>query len=739
MKLRQKLAVALASAMVVSAVPVVTMAASDNRMAKEVLRVGDEDVLDMATGAAVQIVFKDNWTSVVQDEVFYLELENAEFTADMFSVTALKAVNGATDLPVTITKEGDKMAKVVIKETAAGTIDNTVAYSIPLLVKAKGGDAKVSIVKKGSSSTVTDGSWVFATTGEKAASYKIGDLPSFYLKGELAPITLTETFKGSFKKGASFVVELQDGDWEFTGADKGKTFTVDAETSYGFGKGKVAVTVTVNKDDTGSIQVDVPAITSSDSLGEIKITGLAIASKVKDPEEGKLLADIKNVSDKGELADVKDNVEVASIMKYGTYIKMKDEKAVKIEAGHTEEVIFEIGELVDDSMVGAREIEITLDNEDVHFADGSISIDDERKKDSVAQVVESIRYEYVDNDKHEKGIKTIIVELKSGVQVNKEKDWFKLKTKVCVPVNQKDAEDINIKAVGRALENEVTTKAVEIENPFDVTTEEIRVKVGLQNQVGGKIVLKETDKAKFNKGDILLKVADGAPSGIKLESVGTLTVDGDLKKADLKDDKKDEKTVRINLARQSKAASTLTISDLKVTVDRTVPEGKYDLVISGSSVDGHDHSITVKDFFVVGTPNTEDIAANGLRRGTTTFTIGEAKYTANGVSYDMSAASYIQDPGYTMVPVRYVAEAFGVGATDILFSAGTATFFAGERTIQLTNGSDIAVVNGAQIKMATKVVIKDGRTYAPVGEIAKILGISSSWDSTTKTATFTNN
>lgn len=80
----------------------------------------------------------------------------------------------------------------------------------------------------------------------------------------------------------------------------------------------------------------------------------------------------------------------------------------------------------------------------------------------------------------------------------------------------------------------------------------------------------------------------------------------------------------------------------------------------------------------------------------------------------MDAKSFIQDPGYTMVPVRYVAEAFGVEGNNILFSNGVATIFAGTRTIQLTNNSDIAIVNGAQIKMATKVVMKDGRTYAPI-------------------------
>ena len=66
------------------------------------------------------------------------------------------------------------------------------------------------------------------------------------------------------------------------------------------------------------------------------------------------------------------------------------------------------------------------------------------------------------------------------------------------------------------------------------------------------------------------------------------------------------------------------------------------------------------------------------------------------------------------------------------------TLLWGTRTIALTAGSDTAIVNGAPVTLSTKVVIKDGRTYAPVGEIAKILGIKSSWDNTTKTATFKN-
>ena len=176
-----------------------------------------------------------------------------------------------------------------------------------------------------------------------------------------------------------------------------------------------------------------------------------------------------------------------------------------------------------------------------------------------------------------------------------------------------------------------------------------------------------------------------------------------------------------------------------ISLDRAVAEGTYYVKIGGQAFTADNDSIPAEDFITIGTPNTEDLGSNGLRKGTSTFVIGESKYTVNGVVKEMDAASFVQDPGYTMVPMRYVAEAFGVEGSNILFSQGVTTIFAGSRTIQLTNGSNVAVVNGAQIKMATKVVIKEGRTYAPIGEVAQLLGVAKEWDNTAKTATFTNN
>lgn len=118
------------------------------------------------------------------------------------------------------------------------------------------------------------------------------------------------------------------------------------------------------------------------------------------------------------------------------------------------------------------------------------------------------------------------------------------------------------------------------------------------------------------------------------------------------------------------------------------------------------------------------------------FTVGKSSYTTYGRVCEMDGAAYIQDPGYTMVPIRYVAEALGIYDQDISYVNGQLFFAYNGRSIQLTTGSNIAIVNRAAITMSAPIIIKDGRSYAPMGEIAKILGLTKEWDSTTGTAIF---
>ena len=782
MKLRKKLAAALAATMVVSAVPVVTMADSSNKIqrASEVVKKDAK-----TTSAAVKIQFDD----YEGREEFYLTLTNAEWLSyddedgaliegnqtagDVTSVTKVSEdewkyvlKNGTK---ATYSRQDDKVMRVQF-EVGSASVDVTNAYTaFPLPVKLTGGTASVALTGEGSNTTITEKSFTFASTGEKGATVAVdGDLETFFDAGELSKIVLKETYVGSLaSENGRVLLKVSLNDTDFTFKDNA---TVKVKGTYGFNFNRTANLFVVN-DDESTAYIEITGIQKGNSLGRIEITGLEVENDEKDIQTGKLLADIESITDnitikttrygnvslaKGaELDKDYDSVAVAEIVKYGASIKMKDDKAVDIVAGRDEEVTF---------TVGGRTMTLTLDSDEYEdsffWIDYKANAADYKKliSDNVNGVVDKVEIEWNEDekefmpggknyDRNRTAFKADAIKVTLAKQdtktnqplnINKEKDKFEVKTKIYVPIDQKAKGSLSLVASMRGVNDFQSANAVNVINPFEVKFDQTTLKVGLQNQKAGKIAITETDKAMFSKGNIVLNVtSQKVEKGITVEEKGELKVEGELKKADLEDVKGTKQTIKLN--RQSKAASTLTIEDMLLTVDRTVPEGTYSLELSGSAIDVHGGTLEIKDYIVIGTANTQDlIASNGLAKGTASFSMDKGTYTLNGVEKTMDAQVYIQDPGYTMVPVRYVAEAFGVGANDIMFGAGTVTIFAGTRTVQLTNNSSVAVVNGAKVQMSTAVVIKDGRTYAPIGEIAKILGISSEWDNTTKTATFEN-
>ena len=789
MKLRQKLAVVLASAMVVTAVPVVTMAASTNRLQKETLKVKkDTEFLQATTANQLLVEFKDV-APASGVEVFYLDIENAEYNE--------AAINAASTADVKLTRQSKTSMKVEVTRATAGN-----SVYIPLLAKATGGDAKVTILSGGSQSTITGGqTFVFATTDEKVFKYSVGDKTTFYTDNDskLSDLILDESYSGALKAATNgktiLTLEINDTDFNFYGykiTDKkdnvfadGTDITTTVEGKYGFANQSVEVYAAMDKKDNGIlyIGIDGSAIANQDSIGKLTIKGLKVDCLVKEPDTGDFKVDIKG----DDLTNGADNVVMGEVVAFANYIKMKDDKAKEVTAGRIAEIEFEVGESVENTMISERTFEVKL-QDNAHFdyiglvkdikgdltasLDSDSDIDADDYKIAAAQLnptdlADKVLDNYSKDDKGDwAGMKvefdkdsdgkaivdTLIVTVgypkKDSVytapaQKNDQKDKIKFKVKACVPVDKKDAEKVTITAEGRALENnKYETTAITIKNPITITTEAASLKVGLKDQTStGKVVIAETDKEMFMKDGRLTIAIKDKDSGIKITGA-TFKVDGEIKR--VKTDK-NASSVYFDFKRDSNAAATVTVEEIVFDVDRTVPEGTYDIEIKGSAIDQETkdyavggHSITVEDFVKIETPNTQDITSGGLAKGTATFVIGESKYVLNGLEKTMDAPSYIQDPGYTMVPVRYVAQAFGVAEKDILFGNGTVTIFAGERTLSLTSGSATALVNGNPVTMGAKVVIKEGRTYAPAGEIARLLGINTTWDATSKTATFTN-
>ena len=117
------------------------------------------------------------------------------------------------------------------------------------------------------------------------------------------------------------------------------------------------------------------------------------------------------------------------------------------------------------------------------------------------------------------------------------------------------------------------------------------------------------------------------------------------------------------------------------------------------------------------------------------LTIGQTVGYINGTAHTLDAAPIIRE-SRTMLPVRFVAEAFGAniewdGATS------TAIVKTSTTTIEVTIGKTTAKVNGVEVTLDAPAFIENSRTYLPVRFVAENLGAEVSWDGATSTATLT--
>ena len=115
------------------------------------------------------------------------------------------------------------------------------------------------------------------------------------------------------------------------------------------------------------------------------------------------------------------------------------------------------------------------------------------------------------------------------------------------------------------------------------------------------------------------------------------------------------------------------------------------------------------------------------------LTIGQTVGYIDGDAKALDAAPIIRE-SRTMLPVRFVAEAFGatVGWDG---TTSTATVKTADVEIKITIGAKVAIVNGETVTLDAPAFIENSRTYMPVLFVAEKLGATVDWNSATSTAT----
>lgn len=764
MKLRQKLAMVLAAAMVVTAVPVTTMAASTN---------GFNKTLSLVEGTKVtsdsELFLKMDFNENAQDEVFFLDAVDFEFSADEYKLVANRdlqdlkdavhaaqaVVDAAGDKATDAQKDALKAAKDAYNtalEDASKTVtidglEITVLSSSQVKVKVLGTNGKVSVpvygkAKKGTPAIVVDGSDSLATSGkyaisggeivtDKALTATVDGDPvniSVDGKGEIGSIKIEEAVAGSLA-GQTITIELgRKSDLKF--ASK-QNFEVKGLRGLATDSNIVIPEENVTFDnDHETIKIKFPSTVSAKTRGAVVIKGLDVVPQ--DSRNGAEVGKVE-VTVKGDQI-AKTDLHVANISEFGHELKVKEE--VELTAGKgSKKVEIQFNELAAGSINTKRDVFFTIEGAKVvDFATK------EFKKDG--KTIATVEY-----DKEDKEFQLSFTNDFNESVINK----FAFEVKLIADLDY--TGDITVTATSRDFEDK-EVKAGTVVATTTVKTKDAVVKVGLNGQVAGEIKVTEEKAGTFARNqEIIVKLdADAKDDGIKVRDAKVEVTEGDVE-IDKDSIKVKDGEIRFTIKRESDEASTITINEIELDVTRVTPEGSYGVVIGGAAISDRNEkedkadttkvddrlidTIEVEKFVVVGTKNTEDLP-DAAKAKEIVLTVGSLAYTVNGEAKTADAAAFIDASNRTMVPVKFIAEEFGKIDFGAVNGVGTVTIFKDGDVLQFQNGSNIMNKNGINIPMDTQVVIKEGRTYVPFKYVADGLGIGYSYDPATKSITFTN-
>ena len=804
MKLRQKLAMVLATAMVVTAVPVTTMAATSNTLTNTVTTIKGETLgytkeeaqVNNTTGSIyavkekapkLTLTFTENHTQgEANNETAFVSIENGSFTNEAFlaallpkgenlkvdkdgrirecSVTnfngekpedavklpgavlvvdVLDETGTATGVKVEVKKAGSQF-RLTIKASGNNGISKGNYVVLPLYVKAGEKDNIVTV--DGRNSIISSGKFSLTNgteIGTKALTATVGTTTVVTAEegGKIADITLTENVIG---KLAGQVVEIKlphSSDLEFYMSE------VKAIGGRAYAGKEEVVTVAYGKDskdrpDYQTIEVTLPNWVDANATGTVKLSGIYVGPEDR---EDAALGDV-TVTIKGDNVTTLSDIKVAEVKDYAVGLVCAE--PAKIVAGKQDGTVkFKLTEDVRDTMVRGRKVEFTFENgfigiqeydEDTNrFASARATFDQLVKDEKITLPEKLSVTDVIANDEGQ------IV----GFEVVVKEDWDKAASyefKVPVMTAVENTEDVKVKAEGRAIGGELEAVTIAtVTAPIEVEMETATLKAGLNGQVAGKVVITETDKNMLDKGWLRLHV--DAATGISFDKKQDLNIKAEGLKVDEDSIYVGSDFIEFKVSRVSKEAASISIEGIKFNVDRTAPEGSFDMAIYGEALsenvfrkEGQD-KFPVEDFIVITTKNTEDIQ-DASKQKEVVLAVNSKTYKVDGVEKTAEVAPFIDENNRTMVPLRLVSEEFGAKVDYARDEKGVATItiYKEGTTLQFKNGSKTMNKNGIQIPMDTAAVIKDNVTYVPFKFVAQGLNAQYEFNAELKTITFKN-
>ena len=531
MKLRQKLAMVLATAMIVTAVPVTTMAASTNSFNKTISIVADKEI---TTTQGLELVV-DYTDKVNVEDVFYLTATDFEFSEEAYGVDGLEIKENGQTIG---TVKWNSKTELEVKVEAGHDVDKV---NVPVAGTPKKGTPAITIDATGSfatGGTLTLGGEV---TTDKTLVATAGDAKNISVEGNgtIGDIIIEEKIAEQLS-GQVITVKLpNNSDLVFASSNTAETVTLKGSRGLSTVAEKPAAVEVV---DGKEIQITMPEIAST-RAGSVAIKGIKVAAE--NQREDVNTGEVKVTVQAEGMEDTK--LVVANIAEYS--VTMNVEEVETLTSGQGKETVKVVIEETTAGSLGNKPVYLTIDGAQFEAitAEGEIDFTNDKKEEIT------------------------IVPVQNATTAQKYEIEIELSAKAA------QSGDVVITAEGRGLEEAIELKVAEVKAPITVETETFNIEPGIKDQKGGKIVITETEAGKLGKKEIVIKADD---EDLKIKSADVKVTGGDIKV----DSEAKDGVLVLTVERTSDEASEITIENIEMTAPKYMAEGGYDFLIGGRGI-----------------------------------------------------------------------------------------------------------------------------------------------------------
>lgn len=706
------------------------------------------------------------------EETITLTLDNATFNAD-FAEGALNA-----DTLIGVSGHTVSNAGVILSDDQVTiSIDEINADADELTFTVKGlADGDVIFVnldttttgKKATVAVDVDGGTVFDAltfaqvidndidvTVNKVAEMSVEDAEEYNAVG-LDKITIDDVVAGVFTTGDELVLTLKN-DFVFDDSVNQAAITaaVDGIGTAVYSEGDTVLTLTLDDSvEKITFPKDLLQIKADEDMGAGATAKITFEYNNADATGGAETYKVSNVA----VLKVVDNEGIS------VAVADEDEDMVQVWAGMTDDdEAWEGLKVRVDGVDGVdfspnKKIELTLP-EGVYVTD--VTVEDQDETDLT---IDATKYDVEDN----------VITFASGAFENEieNNDVEELLFAIEFVTKADFKGDVEVTFGGTAFDDEYSVVIAEVNPLYAVTSTTTKVESGYKTlEIPGTVTIKETE------ADLWQKTITGGDKG-------ELTFGFDVKAASDQpyiefdavansDDSDLDITVRSQAGGGDKIVidsisdetpGEITMSDIVALIPTTMSLGEYKLRVfyNGFDFDSLDFYVAeddaassniedvldYEDMSIVKYISSADTFLNIVAAGTTTaqssftnrvqITIGANQIVVNGVATPLEVPAYINADSRTMVPLRAVAVALGVNDDQIVWIGASRTVIINyaDTWISMVIGSQIMKVNGIEMAMTTAPEIVNDRTFLPMADLGRALGVTATWDAATRTASF---